>query len=131
MNYLVDTDVVANALKGRAEEVTLLTNLSPQGLAISLITYGEIYDGIYYGRDPQANELIFQQFLRWVDVLPLNRPLMRQFARIRGYLRRSGQSIPDPDLLIAATAIHHNLMVVTHNTRHFSRIPNLTLYPTR
>ena len=45
MNYLVDTDVVANALKGRAEEVTLLTNLSPQGLAISLITYGEIYDG--------------------------------------------------------------------------------------
>ncbi len=131
MNYLVDTDVVANALKGRAEEVTLLTNLSPQGLAISLITYGEIYDGIYYGRDPQANELIFQQFLRWVDVLPLNRTLMRQFARIRGYLRRSGQSIPDPDLLIAATAIHHNLMVVTHNTRHFSRIPNLTLYPTR
>ena len=52
MSYLVDTDVVANALKGRPEETTLLTNLSPQGLAISLITYGEIYDGIYYGRDP-------------------------------------------------------------------------------
>jgi len=128
MSYLVDTDVVANALKGRPEEVTLLTNLSSQGLAISLITYGEIYDGIYYGRDPQANERIFQQFLRWVDVLPLNRTVMRQFARIRGHLRRSGQIIPDPDLLIAAIALYRNFTLVTHNTRHFSRIPDLKLY---
>jgi len=56
MSYLVDTDVVANALKGRPEEAALLTNLSPQRLAISLITYGEIYDGIYYGRDPLCGE---------------------------------------------------------------------------
>ena len=131
MSYLVDTDVVANALKGRPEETTLLTNLSPQGLTISLITYGEIYDGIYYGRDPQTIERIFQQFLRWVDVLPLNRTVMRQFARIRGYLRRSGQIIPDPDLLIAATVLYHDLTLVTHNTRHFSRIPDLKLYQGR
>ena len=130
MSYLVDTDVVANALKGRPEEAALLTNLSPQRLAISLITYGEIYDGIYYGRDPQTNERIFQQFLRWVDVLPLNRTVMRQFARVRGHLRRSGQIIPDPDLLIAATALYHNFTLVTHNTRHFNRVPNLKLYKT-
>jgi tRNA(fMet)-specific endonuclease VapC len=128
MSYLVDTDVVANALKGRPEETTLLTNLSPQGLAISLITYGEIYDGIYHGRDPQTNERNFLQFLRWVDVVSLNRTVMKQFARLRGHLRRAGQIIPDPDILIAATALHHDLTLVTHNTRHFSRIPDLKLY---
>src|SRR5688500_2232607 len=99
MSYLVDTDVVANWLKGRSEEGTLLRNLSPQGVAISLITYGEIYDGIYHGRDPQTNERNFRQFLRWADVLSLNRITMKQFARIRGQLRRAGQSIPDPDIL--------------------------------
>lgn len=130
MSYLVDTDVVANWLKGRRDEVALFRGLGPEVLAISLITYGEIYDGIYYGRDPQANERIFQQFLRWVDVLPLNRTIMKQFARIRGLLRRSGQIIPDPDLLIAATALYHDLTLVTHNTRHFNRVPNLQLYKT-
>lgn len=128
MSYLVDTDVVANGLKGREAEEILLKNLSPQGLAISLITYGEIYDGIYYGRDPQTNERIFRQFLRWVDVVSLNRTIMRGFAQIRGHLRRSGQIISDPDILIAATAIYHDLTLITHNLRHFERIPDLKLY---
>lgn len=112
MSYLVDTDVVVGGLKGRPEQENLLRRLSSEGLAISLITYGEIYEGIYYGRDPQTNARNFHQFLRWVDVLPLNRTIMRQFARIRGRLRRDGQIIPDPDILIAATALHHNLILV-------------------
>lgn len=49
MNYLVDTDVVVRWLKGQQDDIALLTQLLPQGLAISLITYGEIYEGIYYG----------------------------------------------------------------------------------
>lgn len=128
MSYLIDTDVVANWLKGRQDEVTLLSSLGSDELAISLITYGEIYDGIYYGRNPEANERIFQQFLRWVEVLPLNRSIMKQFAQIRGQLRRSGQLIGDPDLLIAATALYHDATLVTHNTRHFNRVPLLKLY---
>jgi tRNA(fMet)-specific endonuclease VapC len=128
MSHLVDTDVVVGWLKGRQEEISLLKNLSQEGLAISLITYGEIYEGIYYGRDPEANEKLFQQFLRWVDVLPLNRQIMRRFARIRGQLRRSGQLISDSDILIAGTALYHDLTLVTHNTRHFNRIPTLKLH---
>ena len=47
MKYLVDTDRVADWLNGRPEAVRLLSALRADGLAISLITYGEIYDGIY------------------------------------------------------------------------------------
>jgi tRNA(fMet)-specific endonuclease VapC len=128
MTYLLDTDMVANWLKGRSHETTLLRQLGPSGLAISLITYGEIYDGIYYGRDLEGNEQIFGQFLRGVDALPLTQVIMRRFAVIRGHLRRTGNIISDNDILIAATAIHHDLCIVTHNRKHFQRIPDLRLY---
>lgn len=128
MTYLVDTDIVASWLKGRQEEISLLKRLGPSGLAISLITYGEIYDGIYYGRDPQEHEAVFGQFLQAVTVVPLTESIMQHFARIRGHLRRTGNIIGDTDILIAATAIHHSLILVTRNLRHFRRVPALTLY---
>jgi predicted nucleic acid-binding protein len=97
-------------------------------LAISLITYGEIYEGIYGTRDPRASEQVFVRFLRGVEVLPLNRRVMQRFARVRGELRCTGLIIGDFDLLIAATALHYELMVVTRNVRHCQRIPGLALY---
>lgn len=128
MSYLLDSDVVADWLRGRADAVHLVSMLHDQGLAISLITYGEIYEGIYFSRDPRASEQVFVQFLRSVEVLPLTRRIMQRFARVRGELRRTGLIIGDFDLLIAATAIQHNLTVVTRNVRHFQRIPGLALY---
>jgi tRNA(fMet)-specific endonuclease VapC len=53
---------------------------------------------------------------------------MEVFARTRADLRRSGQLIADLDLLIAATALHHDLTLLTRNVRHFARIPGLRLY---
>ncbi len=103
MSYLIDSDWVADWLAGRPQAVRLITNLSEHGIRISLITFGEIYEGIYYGRDPQRAEAGFKKFLREVDVLPLSRPIMQRFARIRGELRSGGQLSGDPDLLIAAT----------------------------
>ena len=91
-------------------------------LAISLVTFGEIYEGIYFSRDLKKAEAIFREFLRGIRVLPLNRRIMQRFARIRGQLRKQGQLIGDPDILIAATALHHNLTLVTRNTKHFQRI---------
>ncbi len=130
MTYLVDSDRVADWLQGRPAAVDVLRSLAPDGLAISLVTYGEIYEGIYYGRHPAGTERVFRQFLRAVDVLRLTRPIMRRFARVRGDLRRRGQLIGDPDVLIAATALHHDLTLVTGNRAHFRRISELRLYPT-
>lgn len=128
MTYLVDSDWIADYLKGRRQAVALLTSLAASGTAISIVTFGEIYEGIYYGQDPREHERVFRNLLRWVDVLPMNRTVMRRFARIRGRLRRQGQLLGDPDILIAATALQHDLTLVTRNIRHFSRIPTLRLY---
>lgn len=128
MRYLIETDRAADWLKGRPDAVSLLTELAPGGLAISLISLGELYEGVYFGRDPHNAERSLRDFLRYVDVLPLNRSIMRRFGRIRGELRRQGQLIGDIDILIGLTAIYHNLTVVTRNTRHFRRIPGITLH---
>jgi tRNA(fMet)-specific endonuclease VapC len=130
MSYLADTDWVIDYLKGREPAVTLLDSLVHKGLSISLITYGEIYEGIYYRRDPERHEQIFLTLVQATPILGRDEIILRRFARIRGQLRASGQIISDAELLIAATALFHNLTVVTQNVRHFSRISDLKLYPT-
>jgi tRNA(fMet)-specific endonuclease VapC len=127
MRYLVDSDKVAAYLKGRTDTTSLLNSLIPDGLAISLVTYGEIYEGIYRGTNSRAHERSFQAFLRLVIVLPLNRRIMKRFAQLRGDLRSRGELLPDMDLLIAATALTHDLTLVTGNSKHFQRVPGLAI----
>src|SRR3989304_1325739 len=79
MTYLVDSDWVADYLKGRQQAVQLLDSLFRDGMAISIITFAEIYEGIYYGSDPKRNEEIFAHFLQGVDVLGINRPVAGRF----------------------------------------------------
>lgn len=132
MNYLIDTDWVIDYLKGRRPTVETVTRLAADGIAMSLITYGEVYEGILLGRDPKRHEQGFLAFLRTpIAVLPPNKPIMKRFGQIRGQLRQTGQLIGDFDILIAATALHYDLTLLTSNLRHFSRIAGLKLYPTR
>jgi predicted nucleic acid-binding protein len=130
VKYLVDSDWVADWLYGAKSAVQLLTSLRHDGLAISVITYGEIYEGIHFGHDPMRSLQLFRNFLRRTSVLGLNRPIMQRFAIVRGSLRRQGQLNGDADLLIAATALHHDLTLLTRNARHFQRVPELKLHPT-
>lgn len=129
MIYLVDSDWVIDRLLARPDAVQLLDALLDQGLAISVITYGEVYDGIDGSRDPATAEAAFNRFLKGVTLIDLDAPTLRLFAAIRSQLRRIGRPIGDLDLLIAATAIHHDLTLVTRNQRHFGRVPGLRLYP--
>ena len=127
MKHLIDSDVVVEYLRARPSTLTLIQALNPSGLAVSLITYGEVYEGIYFGHNPPAQEQAFVDFLAGVTILPLDEPIMRQYARLRGQLRRAGTLIGDADTLIAATALYHNLTLVTGNVQHFNRVPGLVL----
>ncbi|MGI8477482.1 MAG: type II toxin-antitoxin system VapC family toxin [Thermomicrobiales bacterium] len=98
-------------------------------MSVSIVTYGEIYEGVLFSRRPAESEASFLNFLRYADVLPLDEALMRRFAGLRGSLRKKGEKMADPDLIIAATALHHDLTLVTRNLKHFTRIPALKLHP--
>jgi tRNA(fMet)-specific endonuclease VapC len=128
MRYLIDSDVVAGYLKGQDSARILLEPLFPDGLAISIITYAEVYEGVYYGRDRRRHEQGFRAFLRAVAVLYLTQVVARRYAVLRGRLRQQGQLIDQPDLFIAATALQHDLILVTRNRQHFERVPGLQLH---
>lgn len=128
MKYLVDTDWVAAHFAGDADASRVLAALLDEGLAISIITYGELFEAVLYSIRSAAVHAAFLEFLRWARVLALDEPTMRRFAGIRGSLRRREELISDPDLLIAATALHHDLTLVTSNVEPFRRITDLKLY---
>lgn len=70
---------------------------------------------------------MLQAFLEGVAVLGIDDPICRLFAHERGRLRKARKIIGDCDLLIGATALRHNLTVLTNNRRHFERILGLVL----
>ena len=128
MSFLVDSDWLIDAFIGVPAAVNLLVRFRTEGLAVSIISYGELFEGAIGAPDPQAELVHFRAFLERLQLLPLTEPIMEIFAHTRANLRREGRLIPDLDLLIAATAIHHDVTLLTRNVRHFGRVPGLRLY---
>lgn len=128
MPYILDADWVIQALAGRAQARNILDRLAPEPIAISIVTIGEIYEGAFNSSNPQAHLNSFREFLRPFVILNLSDPIMERFAEIRSSLRRRGEIISDFDILLGATALNHDLTVLTFNTRHLQRIPGVRLY---
>ena len=125
MLYLVDTDWVIHYLKGRRAFVERLRMLREQGLAISVINLGELYEGVYGATEPEKREQGLKDFLQGVTILGLDEETCRIFGRERQRLRRAGNLPGDMDLFIGATALRHKLTVLTNNRNHFERIEGL------
>jgi tRNA(fMet)-specific endonuclease VapC len=127
--YLLDTDWVVDILNGQEKAIHTVLELAPAGLAVSIITYGELYEGAAFAHDPQPALAGLRSFLKEKAILRLTQPIMERFAQIRGSLPRPvRQQIGDLDILIAATCLEHNLTLLTRNVKDFQQIPNLKLY---
>jgi tRNA(fMet)-specific endonuclease VapC len=127
MRFLVDTDWVIEYLLGNPAIVSRLGELQAHGLALSIISLAELYEGVFYSRDPEGDGQDLADFLRGVTVLGLDADIAQRFGRERGRLRKAGMLIGDFDLLIGTTAVQHNLTLLTNNRSHFERIDGLQL----
>ena len=128
MLYLIDTDWVINWLHGVQRVINRVEQLRPDGIAISVISIAELYDGVFGGTDPTRKEQELLDFLaRGISILELDAATATLFARERSRLRRAGTPIGDFDLLIGATALRYNLTLLSNNRRHFQRINGLNL----
>ena len=128
MRYLVDTDWIIDGIAGIPAALDMLSRLAVEGVAVSIVTLGEVFEGAYLFPDPDDELAVYRQFLAGYRVLPISEPTVQRFAQTRALLRQQGSLIPDFDLLIAATALEHDLTLITRNQRHFERIPDLRLY---
>lgn len=128
MKYLVDTDTIIDALKGLAVARATLDRLSRDGVAVSIVSLGELDEGAFGSADRIAAQRTIRLFVAGFAMLTLTDKIVLTFGRTRAMLRRRGRLIPDFDLLIAATALATGLTLVTRNRRHFARIPDLQPY---
>ena len=126
--YLLDTNWIIQALANRQPALGALDRLAGSRVYVSYVTVGELYERAFSFANPQAHLISFRYFLGFYRLLGLSDPIMERFAETRALLRRRGQGIADFDLLLAATALHHDLTLLTFNLRHFERIPDLKLY---
>ena len=123
--YLVDTDWVIHYLNGRDDIVHQVRALRPDGLGLSVIALAELYEGVYYSRDPQKDEQGLSDFLQGVVILGIDEETAKIFGHERGRLRAAGLLIGDTDLLIAATALAANLPLYTRNPDDFAGLSDL------
>jgi tRNA(fMet)-specific endonuclease VapC len=122
------SDWVIHALVGRSRALTVLDRLSSRHIGVSVIILAEIYQQAFESSNPDAYLATYRSFIAPFQVIPGTEPIAVRFAEIRALLTRRGELLADFDMLIAATALHYNLTVLTFNLRHFSRVPDLSLY---
>lgn len=127
MAYLLDSTWSVWWLRGRSTVVEKVRDFEPAGLAISIVTLAELYEGVEGSKDPGASRRGLEDFLGRADVLPFTDEVAQRFGIEAVQLDRLGQKIPDFDLVIAATALTHGLTLLTADD-HFQRVPGLKIY---
>lgn len=126
MSFLVDADVVSAHLRGRGN-VTSQLLLHTGRLSLSLVTLAELNTWLQRSNTPQRYRDGLAILLPEFALLPVNEEVANQFGVIGARLLNRGQTVATPDLLIAATAIVHDLTLVTGNLRHFALIDGLRI----
>jgi predicted nucleic acid-binding protein len=129
MPYLIDTDIVIDHLAGVKAAHQLLEQLTPEGIAISIITYMEAYQGVSRSPQPKLAHTKFQTLLTTVPVLPFSLPVAKRCALLRERLKAEGKRVKARalDVMNAAIALEHGLTLVTHNREDYEDIPDLNL----
>ena len=98
-----------------------------QSIALSAVVRSELLAGALLSAKPDENRRIAEEFCALFPCLPFDANVADIHAEWHVRLRNVGTSIGVKDLMIAATALTHNLAVVTHNTDEFRRINGLAI----
>lgn len=126
MSFLLDTDICSAYLK---RDRTVEGRFLQYGgrLHVSVITVGELFSGVLSTR--ASNQLLpgLLAMLKDMAILDATYDVAYTFGVIRAPLLDRGLPAPGMDLMIAATALVHNLTLVTHNTQDYASIPGLRL----
>jgi predicted nucleic acid-binding protein len=129
VGLIVDTNVFVS-FERRAEPIDLSRWNPSEDVFISSITASELLMRVHRANTESRRNrrsAFVEAIIGRVSVLSFNTEIARVHAEIGAHLARGGQSIGAHDLIIAATARHHGLTLLTDNTSQFSRVPALSL----
>ena len=128
MKYLLDTCVISDFVKGNESVLIHIKQTPPDELVISSFTAMEIEYGLKLN-PARAKKIksVINALMSSIHILPYTIQHAKTTAEIRANLKQQGTAIGPYDLMIAATALYQNLVMVTSNTKEFQRITGLTL----
>lgn len=127
MKYLLDTNICIYWFKGLMGIDKKISSVDIDDISISAITIAELLYGAYNSMNVEKNITKVNEFEDATNVIDLDRESLEHYARIKATLRAEGKMLDDFDILIAATAIVNDCILVTNNTKHFERIDGLTI----
>ena len=123
---MLDTDTVSFALRGKGNVVERLLEKAPSELCISAVTLAELRYGADHRRSKKLHALI-DTFVRSVSVVPFDASAAAAFGVLAAELTGAGTPIGQLDTMIAAHALSLGAILVTNNTKHYSKVPNLRI----
>lgn len=125
---LLDSDTCVFVLRHRDGPAALrLRAASHAEVMLCSIVRAELLYGAFRSSQPQANLNILNRFFAGFANLPFDERCEHVYGRIRADLAQKGTPIGPNDLLIAAIALAHDAILVTHNTQEFSRVDGLRI----
>ena len=128
MKYLLDTNVCINILKGKSEKIKKkISTLSNGNIVIPSIVRFELYYGAFKSFKKNKTMTILNEFLDIFQDIVFDSDCAKLCGELRANLESKGTPIGPYDLIIASITLFHNFMLVTHNTKEFSRIEKLQI----
>jgi tRNA(fMet)-specific endonuclease VapC len=126
--YLLDTNVCIEILNGSSDAVTArLKSHTPSDIRLCSVVKAELLYGARRSSRVADNLDLLRRFFAAFSPLPFDDLSADHYGLIRADLEREGMPIGPNDLMIAAVARAHDLVLVTHNAREFSRVVGLRL----
>jgi tRNA(fMet)-specific endonuclease VapC len=126
MRYSLDTNTCIRYINGRSLSIRQkLPTVPAREIVVCSVVRGELAYGAAKSHTPEVSTAKQARFLKPYATLPYDDVAAHEYGRIRAYLENAGTPIGPYDLQIAAIALIHGLIIVTHNTREFERIPGL------
>ena len=126
--WFLDTNTCIYFLNGTHSSVRdRLLSTPPVDISIPAIVKAELLVGASKSNQRDVVLEKVNRFLEPFDIVPFGDGTTLIYASIRATLESQGNIIGPNDLLIAATVLHHNGILVTNNVREFSRVPGLQI----
>jgi tRNA(fMet)-specific endonuclease VapC len=126
MNYLLATNICIYFLKGRYGLIEKIGQIGFENLYISEISVAELKFGAEKSDFPDRNRIVVNNLIERFKILPIFSSL-DIYAKEKAKLRKEGKIVDDLDLFIGATAISNDMVLVTNNERHFSRLTDIKI----
>ena len=126
VKYLLDTCVCISMFRNEGHVREKLLNVGLDNCYISEITIAELYFGVAKAENKKRKLEDIKRVQQMFKVIPAYSSF-KEYSEIRHSLEHTGLRVDQFDLLIGATAIHHQMTLVTSNLKHFERMPGIEI----